>query len=306
MAEEKRIGPIKFIPTPVDRPWGTCTYEVADLGVVESEVLDGWLAGNALDDLMQTFLERLVGDFAFENYGLQFPVMLKTLKVHGDTSLHVNADDEAARQRYDAFGKTILWYVLRAGADACLHLGLRRDIAAAEFYERCLAGTLEPVLRTVKPKAGDSFLIAPSLVHGASGDLEILEISGPSELFFRVWDRPGGQESHLEEAFDLIELNAGGPKAVRGPGLLARCPQFTVHELKVDAPLRSHREGDGGSFLLYRCLRGSVTVRPGEDDSVRACHLEAGETVLIPAETEDFFLIPAGADTLLLEITLEP
>lgn len=303
MAEEKKIGPVKLIPVTVERPWGACTYELADLGVLETEVLDGWLAGNNLEDLMQTFLERLSGDDAFERYGTQFPVMVKKLSVKGDTSLHVNADDETARQRYDAFGKTVLWYVADAGPGARLHLGLRRDVSAAEFYERCLAGTLDEVLMTVKPHKGESFLIPPSMVHGASGPLEIVEISSPSDLFFRVWERNPSQESHLEEAFDLIGLTAGGPKPVHGPGLLARDPHFTVNEIRLEEPLKSHREGDGGAFLVYRCLRGGAVIQSGKGDSTR---IAPGELALIPAETEDFFLIPAHADTLLLEITLEP
>ena len=104
--QNKSLTPMKFLPDVQEMPWGTVEYKLADLGFVDSMACEGWLKGNTLSDIMQTYLERVVGETAFEWYGTQFPVLVKRLTVKGRTSLHVNPDDETAEQRYDAFGKT--------------------------------------------------------------------------------------------------------------------------------------------------------------------------------------------------------
>ena len=88
---EKKLYPLRFIPVASRRPWGghdlmkklgkvfvECdedgnekeisideligeSWEVADMGVEDSVVKDGWLAGNTLSDLMETYLEKIVG-----------------------------------------------------------------------------------------------------------------------------------------------------------------------------------------------------------------------------------------------------
>ena len=124
--QNKSLTPMKFLPEVQEMPWGTVEYKLADLGFVDSMACEGWLKGNTLSDIMQTYLERVVGETAFEWYGTQFPVLVKRLTVKGRTSLHVNPDDETAEQRYDAFGKTALWYVENAGPGARLYLGFRK------------------------------------------------------------------------------------------------------------------------------------------------------------------------------------
>ncbi|MBQ9192916.1 MAG: hypothetical protein IJ156_04275 [Bacteroidales bacterium] len=304
--EEKRLTPMRFQPERVERKWGVVEYRIADLGYIDSVALDGWLQGNSISDIMQTYLERLTGEVPFENYGTQFPVMVKWLDIQGRTSLHVNPDDEAAEQRYDAFGKTALWYVAAAGPEARLYLGFKRDVTASEFYEKCLDGTVEDLLNVVKPKVGEHYLVTPGMVHAAQ-DVRLLEVAESSELWFRLhaWNDPES-ELHLEEAFDLIDFKAwrmprskGNPEAVMEK--LAVTPQFTVSEIRLRDPLRITDQG--GSFRLYACVRGAGAV---EAEGMDALRFQGGDAVLVPAELKNFILAPTDRDTLLLEAILEP
>ena len=89
---EKKLYPFKFVPVASRRPWGgsalvkvlgknfvECdeegnektigadeligeSWELADMGVEDSVVAGGWLAGNTISDLMETYLERIVGE----------------------------------------------------------------------------------------------------------------------------------------------------------------------------------------------------------------------------------------------------
>ena len=298
---------MRFKPEQVERKWGLVEYRIADLGYIDSVALDGWLGGNSISDIMQTYLERFTGEVPFENYGTQFPVMVKWLDIKGRTSLHVNPDDEAAEQRYDAFGKTALWYVAATGPDAKLYLGFKRDVTATEFYEKCLDGTVEELLNVIKPEVGEHYLVTPGMVHAAQ-DVRLLEVAESSELWFRLhaW---GDTESelHLEEAFDLIDFKAyrmprpakGNPEAVMEK--LAVTPQFTVNEIRLRDAVRVTDQG--GSFRLYACVKGAGAV---EVDGMDRLRFKEGDAVLVPAELKDFVLVPTDRDTLVLEALLEP
>ena len=122
--ENKKLTPLRFAPCGIEeQPWGRADYLLADLGLVDSLCTEGCLKGSTLSDILQTYLERLVGETSFDWYGTQFPVLVKRLAVRGRTSLHITMDDETAEQRYDAFGKTALWLVEAAGPEAKLYLG---------------------------------------------------------------------------------------------------------------------------------------------------------------------------------------
>ena len=305
--EEKRLTPMRFQPEQVERKWGLVEYRIADLGYIDSVALDGWLGGNSISDIMQTYLERFTGEVPFENYGTQFPVMVKWLDIKGRTSLHVNPDDEAAEQRYDAFGKTALWYVAATGPDAKLYLGFKRDVTATEFYEKCLDGTVEELLNVIKPKVGEHYLVTPGMVHAAQ-DVRLLEVAESSELWFRLhaWG-DAESELHLEEAFDLIDFKAyrmprpvkGNPEAVMEK--LAVTPQFTVNAIRLRDAVRVTDQG--GSFRLYACVHGAGAV---EVDGMDRLRFREGDAVLVPAELKNFILAPTDRDTLVLEVLLEP
>jgi len=302
--ENKKLPPLTFLPDLLERPWGTLEYRLADLGFIDSTAASGWLGGNTIGDIMQTYLERVAGETAFEWYGTQFPVLVKTLHVKGRTSLHVNPDDETAAQRYDAFGKTALWYVRAAGPQARIFLGFRRDVTPEEFYRKCLDGTVEDLLNAVRPRRGESFLITPGTVHAAQ-DVDLVEIAESSELGFRLheWEE-SDREIHLEEAFDLIDFHAFTPVQPE-PGKLARTPQFTVTELRLTDPVRIDA-GPQEGFSLYVCLEGDARVQVKEEDGkVANVPLRKGEVLLVPADIREFLLVPVEGDTLLLETILE-
>ena len=300
--ENKKLTPMRFLSDRKEMPWGMVEYKLADLGFIDSMASEGWLKGNNLSDIMQTYLERVVGETSFNWYGTQFPVLVKKLSVKGRTSLHVTADDEVAEQRYDAFGKTALWYVEAAGPDARLYLGFKEDITAADFYKACHENKVESLLHSVKPKAGESYLITPGMVHAAK-DVTLVEIAEASELWFRLHDWGSEErELHLEEAFDLIDFQRYRVKRdTEGKGAIAITPQFTVNKINLTQPLKSTRDEDD-TFLLYYCTRGVADIQA---DKVNY-KMKEGDLILVPAETNEFFLLPETSDAELLEIRMDP
>lgn len=307
---EKKLYPMTFLPVKLPELPGE-TYSIADLGFADSEIEGGWLSGNTLSELMQTYLERVVGETSFEYYGIQFPVMVKTIEVSGRTPLRVNTDDTAAGQRYDAFGKTALWYIADAGPDAFLYLGPEEDMTAEGLYSKFLDGKLSGALHMVRPHRGEAYLISPGMMHAAGGRMRIIEISEASELSFSIHGWSAGEDSSaLEEAFDLIDFRAVRLLPTEGPGLLSRTPHFTVSEIHLKEPLRSVKDSsDSGSFVLYTCVSGAASIQEasaGDGGKAVSCTVRPGGTVLVPEEVDEFYIVPSAPSTVLLETTLEP
>lgn len=165
---------------------------LADLGLKETEVMNGWLAGSTISEVMETYLERVTGETVYSYFGRQFPLLMRLFKVEERLPLMVCPDDGIAFQRYDTLGKTKFWYVADAEPGSKLYLGFKREVPAGELYDRCQSASLEEVLNEVTPHKGQGFIIPPGLVHSASAGLVLAEISESSDLDFKIynWGRP--------------------------------------------------------------------------------------------------------------------
>lgn len=317
MEEEKKLYPFKFCTLQDDYPWGSEEFKLADLGYRDSLVREGWLAGNSMSEVMDTYLDRVVGDNVYEYYGRQFPVCVRLLRVQGRMPLRVHPDDETAAQRYDFLGKEKIWYVLRAGKDAQLMVGFCRDTDATEVYAKCLDGSVGELLNGIAPHPGQCLHIPAGTPHAASGDVEILELaeSSPMDFCLCAW----GEEVHPDEfdasltlvdALDFIDYKKFTDKQEKHPAgdapgseRLADLPQLRLDRIALRDPLQIRREG--GPFLLYSCVRGGASVQlPLAGGQSLDFALRAGETMLVPAECLEFSLVPTERDTVLLENTV--
>lgn len=339
------------------------SWELADMGVEDSVVSNGWLAGNTISDVMDTYLERIVGENVYNFYGRQFPLLVKFLDINGKLSVQVHPDDETAAERYDSLGKPELWYVMDAKPGAKIYVGFKKDMTAREFYDRCLSGTVEEVLNVIYPKKGDVLYITPGTVHSADGGLLIAEIQESSDMIFRLYD--WGREfdpktarpMHLEEAIDIVDYRAfdkclyrkgplWGEEASTKPcgvhececegechchddgechchdshehthsegqvaEILVESPQFNVTKINLSDPLHIYTE-QFESFIIYICIEGAASIQvPSTNENGEPCmenyEFKKGETVLIPAEMPDFYLVPRDRSTILLEAVTRP
>ena len=286
------------------------SLEIADLGYRDSQVKEGWLAGNSISEIMDMYLDRVVGENVFEYYGRQFPVGVKFIDARARIPLMVNPDDETAAQRYDFLGKAKLWYVVDAKPESRIFLGFAKEADVQEFYAGCPDGSVEKMLNVIHPKKGDSFIIEPGTVHAAEGVL-LLEVSEASPLDFCLsgWGKEVPEDEFdsslsLVEALDFIDY-----KAYRAPensdGKLVRRREFTVTELNLKDPLHIIGE-EAGSFAIYTCISGEASVQvPGENKSMDSFILPSGGTILVPAEVDDFYLAPRQSGTVLIETMVD-
>ena len=375
---EKKLYPLRFIPIASRRPWGgnalitelgkeftECdedgnaqrigsdaligeSWEIADMGFEDSVVKDGWLAGNTMSEIMETYLERIVGENVYNYYGRQFPLLIKFLDINDRLSVQVHPDDEIAAERYDALGKNEAWYVMDAKPGARIYAGFNREVSAQELYDRCHAGTVEEILNVIYPKKGDILHITPGTVHAADGGLLIAEIQESSDLTFRLydWGREFNPETarqlHLEEAIDLIDYNRFDESHyIKGPlwndchddechcheheeghdchchdnhheivDHLVESQQFNVTKISLTDPLHIYTE-KFESFIIYICIEGAASVQVPSEKADGEAYMEnyefsKGETILIPADMPDFYLVPRDRSTVLLEAVTRP
>ncbi len=335
----KKLYPLKFQPILKTKIWGGNrlvkeyskqpdpeeeldlyhigeSWEIVDLGDDSSIVSEGFLEGNSLFDILETYLGDLVGDEVFDIYNLQFPILVKLLDISKNISVQVHPDDEIALERYDNYGKEEFWHVLDADKDAVIYMGFKRKVTATEFYDKCKDGTVVQLLNEIRPRKGDNFHIKPGTVHSAAGGIRLVEIQQPSDITFRLydWEREFdsvyAREMHLEEAIDCIDYSATHPSSLVIPTTttgepLCESDNFIISAVDLKETLQIDPERYG-SFIIYICTRGSASFQVMEDGQKVSYDIIRGGTILIPASLDDFLIVPLEKDTLLLEVWLRP
>lgn len=321
------LYPLKFHPLLKRKIWGgerlaaKSTEHLHDIGesweisAVEdniSVVSNGLLADNDLQELIEVYMGELVGEKVYEQFGIEFPLLIKYIDATDNLSVQVHPDDETARERHNAYGKTEMWYVVDADPGASLILGFNRETDKSEYLQALHAGRLPELLHTETVHTGDVFFVPAGLVHAINKGCFIAEIQQTSDITYRIHDYnrlgPDGQprELHTDLATDVIDYSYHPRHRVNytptdnTPVQLVKCPYFTTNLLVLDRDLeRDYFRLD--SFVIYMCLQGRFTITTGECDPVL---VKQGETVLIPACFKNITLYPDEV-TRLLEIYID-
>ena len=309
--DEKQLYPLSFCTLADEYGWGTDEFLLADLGYRDSIIREGWLAGNTMSEIMDTYLDRVVGENVFAFWGRQFPVQVKHIRVRGTMPLRVHPDAGTAVQRYDFLGRQKLWYVVSAAPGSRILAGWKRDIDAAELCARTDEGNLEEILRTFEPSAGEFIHIPPGTPHAASGDIDIVEVSESSPLDFCLSGL--GQEVHpdefdpaldLTDALDFIDYKEfKGSLQRASDGVMLQLEEFGVSMMKLDSP-RKVFSSAGDSFAIYVALSGKASVCFDVHERTASWDVSGCRSLLVPAECPDYAVVPETKDAVLLEITV--
>lgn len=316
--QKKKLYPFLFTSDTFEKPWGREVWTVADMGVADSEIANGWLSGNSMSDLMETYLERVVGERVYQFYGRQFPVLVKFVDILKPTPVFVHPDDTIAMERYDALGKAELWFIQEAASDAKVFLGFKRDVSAQEFYQKCLDGTVCELMNEFTPVKGQHILIEPGMVHAVSGKVKLVSVSEASEVNFLPYNPYIADDDenvgliHISEALDFINFNKYDILSSESSEMISPIVdrrEFNASRINLSEPLHIYTE-KFGSFIVYVCAQGEASVQvPVENEGGSKMEnyvLKCGEAMLIPAELPDFYLVPCDRDTTLIEVVTNP
>lgn len=320
------LYPLKFKPRLKERIWGgqkllakksarvdkSKPYgESWDISCVKGDLsvaANGMLKGNNLQELIEVYMGDLVGDKIYEKFGLEFPLLIKTLDCNDVLSVQVHPDDALAEERHNSFGKTEMWFVTACEPGASIYIGFSDpEITREKYLDAVSGGYLPSLLNKVEVKAGDAFFIPAGMVHALGKGVEVVEIQQTSDITYRIydWDRVGAdgkpRELHTALAVDAIDFGRKPEEcikkcsAVAGESVeVASCEYFTTNLLTVDGRVeKDYARLD--SFVIYMCIGGEMQLETEGGTET----LKDGDTVLIPAELNDVTLTGKGS---LLEV----
>ena len=180
------ICPFKGI-TPVENGVGE-SWELSHVEGNYSVVANGELEGKSLDDLIQSYGKQLLGEKVVERFGTTFPLLIKFIDARDHLSIQVHPDDELAKKRHNSFGKTEMWYVIKAEKGAGLYSGFSQQIDAEEYVKRVENNTIMDVLQRYDVHEGDVFFLPAGRVHAIGAGCFIAEIQQTSNITYRIYD----------------------------------------------------------------------------------------------------------------------
>lgn len=293
------ICPFKGI-TPMEDGVGE-SWELSHVEGNYSVVDGGALDGKTIDELIRTYGKQLVGEKVMKQFGSTFPLLIKFIDARADLSIQVHPNDELAMKRHHSFGKTEMWYVIKARKGAKLFSGFSHQIDADEYVRRVGDNTIMDVLQRYEVSPGDVFFLPAGRVHAIGAGCFIAEIQQTSNITYRIYDydrkdaNGKGRELHTELAKDAIDYTmlpdyrthykARTNATVR----LADCKYFTTNLLDLDTTMiRDFSALD--SFVVYICMEGKASIRDNKGNEIT---VHQGQTVLMAADTETVTLSPS-------------
>jgi mannose-6-phosphate isomerase len=171
---------------------------------------------------------KRIGEVWYTGDGEQ-PLLVKYLFTSERLSIQVHPDDEQARARGLAQGKSECWYILDAEPGATLGLGLKSAISAADLRSAALDGSIEQLMDWWPVRTGDFFMVPPSTIHAIGGGISLLEFQQNSDVTYRLYDYGRPRELHLDDAISVA-------RALPYPDSLAQHLSPEEQRTLVDGP----------------------------------------------------------------------
>ena len=324
------LYPLKFTPIYKDKIWGgnkmksilnkdfgdlpNCgeSWEISGVEDNVSVVSNGFLAGNSIEELIEIYMGDLVGEPVFENFGIEFPLLIKFIDANDDLSIQVHPGDELSKKRHNAFGKTEMWYVIQADQDSRLQSGFNQPTDLEKYIEKLENDELTDILNFEEVSAGDVFFIPSGRIHAIGKGILLAEIQQTSDVTYRIYDygrcdnKGIPRELHTELSLEAIDFTYSSEyKTQYSPKLnesveLVRCNYFTTNLLDLNCKLeKDYSQLD--SFVIYMCLDGEIAIETETGSEV----IQKGETLLIPASIEMVVLKPVSNSVRLLEVYID-
>ncbi|MEE2770976.1 MAG: type I phosphomannose isomerase catalytic subunit [Bacteroidota bacterium] len=314
--------PIKFRPILQDKIWGGSklrdilnkpttrdrvgeSWEISGVKGHISVVDNGSEAGKNLQELLEEYGAKLVGEKIYKQFGNDFPLLIKFIDAKTDLSVQLHPNDELAKQRHNSFGKTEMWFVMQADEGAKLNIGFNKSVEKREYLEHLENGKITDLLNFEEVSKGDSVFINTGKVHAIGAGVLLAEIQQTSDITYRIydWDRVddegNSRELHTALAIDAIDFEKKDDyqlsyeKKENQSSEVASCEYFTTNYLPVNGDVqKDYSELD--SFVIYMCVDGEVKIDAGKHSEI----LQKGESLLLPAILNDIKITGSGAELL--------
>lgn len=303
------LYPLKFEKVFIEKVWGGREFEESlnmtlpkDKNIGESWevsahpngmgiVANGDLKGKTLQEILNEYKEKLVGEKVYKEYGNRFPLLIKYLDVNDRLSIQVHPDDEVALKKHNELGKSESWFIMEASKDAKLIMGMKKGITKEEFLEKTAKNDFSELFEEISVKKGDLIDINPGMVHASlEGSVLFAEIQENSDITYRIYDfdrveNGKKRELHLKEAADVIDFDA---RAVvintdfsndENRKNIIKKKYYSIDKMKINEKFEDVNEK---SMIIYSILNGKGKIEYTLNNEKKEVSIQKGETVLIP------------------------
>jgi len=319
-----KLYPLKFKPRFRDKIWGgqkiknVLGMDFGDLpncgeawvlsGVDKNEtvVSEGFLEGNELNELVEVYMDELVGGKVYDKYKNEFPILVKFIDANDWLSIQVHPDDTLAQKRNIGNGKTEMWYIISGDEKSELISGFSKKVNQKVYLDHLNNKTLKEILNFEKVNAGDIFYMPAGRVHALGPGILLAEIQQTSDTTYRIydWDRVDNEgksrDLHTDEALEAIDYNVYDDYKTKYPQVKNETAPavsekyFTTNVISLDQPLKKNYE-ELDSFVIYTCVQGNLKVKFDDGQS----DLKMGECMLIPNILNEIEIFPSNESKLL-------
>jgi len=325
--KEKALYPLKFIPILKSKVWGGEklhtvlgkenigdkigeSWEISGVEGDFSIVENGFLKGKNIQQLIQKYKGKLVGELIYNKHQDNFPLLIKFIDAKENLSVQVHPNDELASKRHNSLGKTEMWYMVQTDPDARIITGFHEGIGKEDYLFHLKNESLEKILNKELVKSGDTFFIKAGLIHAIGSGVLLAEIQETSDITYRIYDynRTGidgdQRELHTDLALDTIDYKNNADYKIdysleeNKLNSLVKCSYFTTKLLhlknEVDFKLSINKD----CFVILMCVEGNAYVeyKTGKE------RISMGETLLIPASLKEIKIISENCK--LLHVTI--
>ena len=319
------LYPFKFKPIIKERVWGGSalselynkqqnslpnigeSWEISGVQDNLSVVENGFLAGNNIEELIEIYMGDITGDAIYEKFGNEFPLLIKLIEAKENLSVQVHPNDDLAKKRHHAYGKTEMWYVLESNCDSKIYTGFKEGVTKEAYQEAVKNGNITDLLNVEKAEKGDVFFIPAGRVHALGAGVTLVEIQQTSDITYRIsdWNRTGSEKRELHtdlalDALDFTETSTRKKINVKPtPNIfnnLIDCSFFTANLLNLNEKTRKNYYFND-SFVIYICIDGELMISCNNS----AEKITKGETILLPAMIKEVIFEPV-IESQILEV----
>jgi mannose-6-phosphate isomerase class I len=335
-------GPFRLVPFFDPGVWGgTWMADVVGLEAVDNNYawcfdcvpeensllldVDGTVVEIPAMDLVLSRPRELLGPLTFARFGAEFPIRFDFLDTMegGNLSLQVHPLTDYIT---DTFGMTYTqdesYYLLDAGEDAGVYLGLRDDADVDQMFRELTAAQdgrhpfdAEAYVNRYPAAKHDHFLIPAGTVHCSARNSMVLEISATPYLFtFKMWDwgRLGldgvPRPVHLDHARANVQTDRRTTwvdenlvhrteELATGPGWVEE--RTGLHELEF-IEVRRHwftgpvHHDTAGTVNVLNLVEGAEAVVTSPTDAFEPFVVHYAETFVVPASVGPYTIAPHG------------
>ena len=268
----------------------------------QSEIANGFLAGNELNELVEIYMDELVGGNIYDKFGDTFPILVKILDAEDWLSIQVHPDDELAQKRGMQGGKTEMWYILEADKNSELIAGFSQKVNETIYLRKIEEKKLPEIMNFEKVKKEDVYFMPSGRVHALGPGILLAEIQQTSDTTYRIYDwnrldkHGKGRELHLKEAMEAIDFElydqykTSYSKKLNETNEIINTPFFTTNLLELDKGVEKNYE-ELDSFVILLAAEGKFRY---SDPNGNSGELKTGESLLIPAIQKNIAIHPIG------------